>query len=95
MLQNAVAKLFELSEGSIKDSSLLEEAQRLQGIIARADFTIAKASISGTKALLEKMYGYGGAPRKPLPPISPKDVAALWDHPHTQELVALEKSLSS
>lgn len=87
-------KLFETSEASRKDASLLPEAQRLQGIIARADFTIAKASIAGTKYLLERMYGYGGLTRKPLPPISPDAAQALWDHPHTQDVIQLERQLS-
>ncbi|KAI8998647.1 dihydrodipicolinate synthetase [Trametes punicea] len=90
----AVAKLYELSEKSKKDVSLLPEAQRLQGIIARADFTIAKTSIAGTKFLLEKLYGYGGNPRRPLPPIEADAAAALWEHPHTVELVRLERELS-
>lgn len=72
----------------------MPEAQRLQGIAARADFTIAKASIAGTKALLEKLYGYGGNPRRPLPPIEAEAVAALWEHPHTQEIVRIERELS-
>ncbi|KAI0636986.1 dihydrodipicolinate synthetase [Trametes polyzona] len=90
----ATAKLFELSEKSKKDVTLLPEAQRLQGIIARADFTIAKASISGTKFLLEKLYGYGGNPRRPLPPIGADAANALWAHPHTVELVRVERELS-
>lgn len=87
-------KLYELSEASLKDLSVLSEAQRLQGIIARADYTIAKASIAGTKFLLEKLYGYGGLPRKPLPPIEASAAEALWEHPHTQDLVILERELS-
>ncbi|KAI0336532.1 dihydrodipicolinate synthetase [Cubamyces sp. BRFM 1775] len=90
----AIAKLFELSEQSKKDTSLLPEAQRLQGIIARADYTIAKTSIAGTKFLLEKLYGYGGSPRKPLPPIEADAATAIWEHPHTVELVRLERELS-
>ncbi|KAI9064422.1 dihydrodipicolinate synthetase [Trametes sanguinea] len=90
----AIAKLYELSEKSKKDVTLLPEAQRLQGIVARADYTIAKTSIAGTKFLLEKLYGYGGNPRKPLPPIEPDAGAALWEHPHTVELVRLERELS-
>ncbi|KAI0664815.1 dihydrodipicolinate synthetase [Cubamyces menziesii] len=90
----AIAKLFELSEQSKKDVSLLPEAQRLQGIIARADYTIAKTSIAGTKFLLEKLYGYGGNPRKPLPPIEADAATAIWEHPHTVELVRLERELS-
>ena len=89
-----INKLFEISEASRKDPSLLPEAIRLQGIVARADFTIAKASIAGTKFLLEKLYGYGGLPRKPLPPIAAATADALWAHPHVQELVAAERELS-
>ncbi|KAF8163369.1 hypothetical protein B0H34DRAFT_745253 [Crassisporium funariophilum] len=90
----AIAHLFRLCEASKKDYSLLAEAQRIQGIIARGDFTIAKASVAGTKYLVERMYGYGGLPRKPLPPIDPAVGSALWDHPHTQDLVRLERELS-
>ena len=73
---------------------MLPEAQRIQGIIARADYTIAKTSIAGTKFLLEKMYGYGGVPRRPLAPVEPAAGQALWEHPHTQDVVKLERELS-
>lgn len=90
----AVVKLFELSEASIVDPSFLPEAQRLQGIVGRADATIAKTSISGTKYLLQKFYGYGGHPRRPLPPIDVAAGEALWEHSHTQALVSLEREVS-
>ncbi|KAJ7235438.1 dihydrodipicolinate synthetase [Mycena haematopus] len=90
----AIRRLFELSEAATTDLSVLPEAQRLQGIIARADYTIAKTSIAGTKFLLEKLYGYGGTTRKPLPPITPAAAQALWEHPHTQAVVVLERQLS-
>ena len=86
--------MFDISEKAKADPSGLPEAQRLQGIVARADFTIAKTGIAGTKFLLEKLYGYGGACRKPLPPIEPGVATALWEHPHTQELVQIERELS-
>ena len=92
--QYTVAKLFEISEKTKVDLSALPEAQRLQGIVARADFTIAKTGIAGTKALLGKLYGYGGHPRRPLPPIEAEVVDALWRHPHTTELIAMERELS-
>ncbi|KAK0483805.1 hypothetical protein IW261DRAFT_1605924 [Armillaria novae-zelandiae] len=91
---HAIAKLWSVTVASKQDSSLLPEALRLQGIIARADFTIAKASIAGTKFLIEKLYGYGGVPRKPLPPMEAGAAQALWDHPHTQDLVRLEREIS-
>lgn len=92
--QYTVAKLFEISEKVKTDTSFLPEAQRLQGIVARADYTIAKAGIAGTKYLIEKLYGYGGNPRRPLPPIEAAVAEALWAHPHTQELIKLERELS-
>ncbi|KAI9446137.1 dihydrodipicolinate synthetase [Lactarius indigo] len=74
----ASVKLFELSEAATKDPSILPEAQRLQGVLARADFTIAKASISGTKFITEKLFGYG---------------ERLWEHPHVQELIKTERDV--
>jgi 4-hydroxy-2-oxoglutarate aldolase len=64
-------------------------------VLANADFTVAKTGIAGTKFLLEKLYGYGGLPRKPLPPIAADAAAALWDHPHVKELVKLEREFNS
>ncbi|KAF8559763.1 dihydrodipicolinate synthetase [Imleria badia] len=90
---HTIVKLLQLSEGSKTDPKLLGEAQRLQGIVARADATIAKSSIAGTKFLLDKLYGYGGNPRRPLPPIDPAAGEALWEHPHTRMLVEVELGL--
>ena len=94
MAQLSIAKLYELSAASLSDPSVLPEAQRVQGIVARADFTVAKSGVSGTKYLVEKLYGYGGLPRKPLPPIDPQAAVTLWEHPHTQALVKLEREFS-
>ncbi|KAF9052869.1 hypothetical protein BJ165DRAFT_1413243 [Panaeolus papilionaceus] len=91
---HAIVRLFTVTEASRVNPSLIDEAQRLQGIIGRADFTIAKAGISGTKNLMERMYGYGGLPRKPLPPMEPASAQILWEHVHTQALVQLERELS-
>jgi 4-hydroxy-2-oxoglutarate aldolase len=87
-------KLFELAEASMTDRAALAEAQRVQGIVARGDFTIANAGIPGTKFLLEKLHGYGGLCRRPLPSFEPAAGDTLWAHPHVQELVALERELS-
>lgn len=73
---------------------MLPEAQRLQAIAARADATIAKAGVAGTKFILEKIYGYGGAPRRPLLPTEPAAGEALFNHRDTMELVLLERELS-
>lgn len=87
-------KLFEVSVAATKDSSRLPEAQQVQAIIARGEFAIAKTSISGTKFLIDKLHGYGGLPRRPLPPIDPRDAERLWEHSHVQELLKLEQELS-
>lgn len=87
-------RLFELSEAATKDASRLFEAQQLQGTLARGDFTIAKASISGVKCLMDRLFGYGGLPRRPLPPIDREDAERLWEHPHVQEVVMMERELS-
>ena len=92
--QNAIVRLFSLSTAAYSDPSQLTEAQHLQGIIARADYTIAKAGIAGTKFLLEKLYGYGGVPRRPLPPTDPVAGEALWAHTDTVDLVKVERDLA-
>ncbi|KAF4615027.1 hypothetical protein D9613_003119 [Agrocybe pediades] len=94
LFPSAIVQLYKLSEEAKKDLSILPEAQRIQGIVARADYTIAKASIAGTKALMERMYGYGGLPRKPLPPTAPEAAQALWEHPDVQDAVQLERELT-
>lgn len=73
-----------------KGAELLAEAQDLQGIVAHADRTTAVTGVAGTKFLLEKLHGYGGAPRKPLQRLSQKEEEALWAHPDVQALVELE-----
>jgi hypothetical protein len=46
------------------------------------------------KFLTKKLFGYGGSPRRPLPPIDPEDAERLWEHPHVQELINKERELS-
>ncbi|KAF8587427.1 dihydrodipicolinate synthetase [Ramaria rubella] len=91
----AIRRLFDLATQAQQDPSALAEAQVLQGIIARADRTIALAGIAGTKYLLQRLHGYGGVPRRPLRAFSEEDGARLWMHPHVVELVSTEKSLAS
>jgi len=88
---HAILRTFDLAaqaaEGKPKS---LAEAQKLQGIIARADRTIALTGIAGTKFLLEKAHKYGGLPRRPLVGLTSEQEKAIWNHPDTQELLALE-----
>lgn len=67
----------------------------MQGIIAQADHIMAKASIAGTKAILEKLHGYGGAPRRPLPAMEVDEAEKLWNHVYVQELIKMEREIST
>lgn len=78
---------------SFNDLSVLSQAQQLQGIIARADRTIAVANIAGTKWLLQKSKSYGGVTRLPLSPYPDDDGEKLWAHPHVVALMAVESAL--
>lgn len=46
----------------------IEEAQKIQAIVARADWTAIKGGFPAVKAALQEFYGYGGLPRRPVPP---------------------------
>lgn len=93
-LQYASARLYELAAAMVKDPSKFEEANRVQGIVANADYILAQGGVSGTKGILEKLYGYGGQCRRPLPQIEPATLQTLWEHPHVQALIELERSLA-
>jgi L-threo-3-deoxy-hexylosonate aldolase len=70
---------------------LLRVARRVQGIVAHADFTITKTSVAGMKYLLQRVYGYGGLARRPLPEIGPDAAQALWNYPHTIKIFQVGK----
>ena len=94
-LQHSCANLFKLATALVKDPSLSEEANRVQGIVANADYVVAQGGIAGAKGILGKLYGYGGRCRRPLPPATPAALEALWENPHLQALIRLEKSLAT
>ncbi|GAA5907823.1 hypothetical protein JCM5296_005795 [Sporobolomyces johnsonii] len=63
----ACLRLYTLTLSGLKGSqSDLAEAIKLQSIVSRADWALAKVGISGTKYALEQLRGYGGKPRRPL-----------------------------
>lgn len=69
----------------------IAEAQKLQEIVARGDWTAIQGGIVGTKAGMESWLGYGGYARSPLPrPTSEENVK--WKDGF-KELIALEKNL--
>jgi hypothetical protein len=75
---------------SSSSATSLQEAQKLQFLISKADFIMAKAGISGTKGVLQSLYGYGGSPRKPLPSYR-GDVAKLIEE--IKQLLDFENGL--
>ncbi|KAB5596489.1 Dihydrodipicolinate synthetase family protein [Ceratobasidium theobromae] len=89
-----LVRLTRLSFEALTNPSVIPEAQHLQDIVARADRTIAVTGIPGTKDLLERSFGYGGAPRLPLPRASKEAGAKLWDHPHVVALREREAELA-
>lgn len=67
------------------------EAQEIQEVVARGDWTAIQGGIVSTKSGMESWLGYGGYGRSPLPrPTS--EQSAKWKEGF-RELFALEKSL--
>lgn len=75
----------------IKSWDKLQEAQKLQQIVAKADWAMAKAGIGGTKWALSRWYYPVGECRLPLQPAS-KEVQAMLTS-DLQEALALERQL--
>jgi dihydrodipicolinate synthase/N-acetylneuraminate lyase len=69
----------------------IQEAQKLQAIVARGDWAAIQGGIIGTKAGLQAHFGYGGFARRPLPRPS-KAEEDKWRNDF-DELVKTEKSL--
>ncbi|KAL8777655.1 MAG: hypothetical protein Q9213_007767 [Squamulea squamosa] len=70
----------------------MDEAKRMQAIVARGDWAAISGGIVGTKSALETHYGYGGFARKPLP--RPNKQESVKYAAGFKELVDLENSLS-
>ncbi|KZT51245.1 aldolase [Calocera cornea HHB12733] len=90
-----LVRCWELAQEALRDPTALEAAQQLQDLAARGDRTIALAGISGTKELLNRLYGYGGAPRRPLLPLSATEGQELWDHENVRALLNVEMELEA
>lgn len=84
----ACVKVFDLwHEGQ------MEEAREMQAVLAQGDWEHTARGISGTKAALSMLFGYGGNPRRPLKSLS--DVAMAEMRDGMGELVALEEQLEA
>ncbi|KAL2001227.1 hypothetical protein VTN02DRAFT_2088 [Thermoascus thermophilus] len=70
----------------------LEEAQKAQAVVARADWVAIQGGFVAVKSALQVYYGYGGRPRRPCVAPSAEGVAALTEG--FSEAMELEKSLA-
>ncbi|KAI1141555.1 dihydrodipicolinate synthetase [Hypoxylon sp. FL0543] len=67
------------------------EAQRVQEVVSRGDWTAIQGGVVGVKAGLQAWMGYGGYARSPLPKPTTEQINS-WKEGF-RELVLLEKSL--
>ncbi|PQE06262.1 Aldolase-type TIM barrel protein [Rutstroemia sp. NJR-2017a BBW] len=65
----ATMKLWRLLSNPTPSNGDWTEAARLQAILSRADVEAVPAGIRGMKYVLNKVHGYGAAPRRPLLPL--------------------------
>ena len=61
LVPRSLVKLFDVC-----GSGQMEEAQKLQAIVARADWGVIEGGVVGTKAAMRQHFGYGGFARRPL-----------------------------
>lgn len=69
----------------------VELAQQMQQVLARGDWVVIKTGVVGTKVALNKVVGYGGYGRRPLPKLEGKERAAV--EAEITELELLEEFL--
>lgn len=74
-------------------SGKVEEAQKLQAIVARADWGAIHGGFVAVKSALQSYRGYGGLPRRPCVVPSQKAIAAI--HEEFREGMETEKSLEA
>ncbi|KAI1192969.1 mitochondrial putative 4-hydroxy-2-oxoglutarate aldolase [Nemania serpens] len=69
----------------------MAEAQRMQEVVSRGDWTAIRGGVVGVKSGLQSWMGYGGFARSPLPKPTGEQAKA-WKEGY-RELMALEKTL--
>ncbi|KAK6073850.1 hypothetical protein SCUP234_07033 [Seiridium cupressi] len=81
-------RLWELLNQSNLTEEESREAGRIQAILSNADVAAVPAGVRGMKYVLNKLYGYGVSPRKPLLPLKSKDGEKLMEQ--FKEMLDLE-----
>lgn len=69
----------------------LQEASKLQAVVAQGDWQAISGGVVGMKSALEVHFGYGGMARRPLP--CPTQTETTKYAANLQDLVDLERSL--
>ncbi|KAG0649407.1 Dihydrodipicolinate synthase [Hyphodiscus hymeniophilus] len=69
----------------------LDEAKRVQQIVARGDWVAIRGGFISVKTALEAFEGYGGGPRSPC--VAPGNAEATTQKKEFAELMAFERSL--
>ena len=86
LLPRSCVKVMELYQGG-----KVQEAQKLQAVVARADWIAIKGGFVAVKSALESYRGYGGLPRRPC--VVPSVQEAKVVEEEFREGMELEKSL--
>lgn len=72
-------------------SGKVEEAQKVQAIVARTDWAAIHGGFIAVKSALQSYHGYGGLPRRPC--VAPSETTAAAIHEEFREGMELERSL--
>jgi dihydrodipicolinate synthase/N-acetylneuraminate lyase len=95
IIPKTIVKLYDTAIAALASGSpaQLQEAQKLQDLVAEADWAVVKAGIGGTKYAMDVYVekGLGGVPRSPLPPAPPAVQTMLATE--LERAVAYENSL--
>ncbi|KAJ5085501.1 hypothetical protein N7532_010272 [Penicillium argentinense] len=86
MIPRSCVRLMELYR-----AGKLEEAQKVQAIVARTDWAAIHGGFIAVKTALQSYHGYGGLPRRPC--VVPSEKAAAAIHEEFREGMELERSL--
>lgn len=69
----------------------MEEAMKLQEVVSRGDWLLGKPGVPGTKAALQRFFGYGGYARRPLRRVGDAEVESLAEK--MEEVMKIENEL--
>lgn len=69
----------------------IEEAMKMQEVLSNGDYFLGKPGVPGTKAALQRFFGYGGFARRPLKNFGESETAELAGN--LKEIIDIEKAL--